>query len=440
MALNRSTLFPDLQVGQSGRLAHTLTAPDLDVGARVPGQLMFNLLTGRFPGPGAEILAEEYRYDGTAAVGDQLEATANVRALDADTATATFDCRVVNQRGDVLLDGSARVRPSKDSRQADDDGRGALFPREGHVFPGLLQKCGGLPPVVTAVVHPCDRDSLVGPIQAAARGLIVPILVGPREKIRAAADAAAVDIASFEIVDVRHSHAAAEQGAALVRAGRASAVMKGSLHTDEFMGALFSSATGIRTDRRVSHIFVMDVPAYPRPLLITDAAINISPDLETKRDIVQNAIDLAQIIGIASPKVAMLSAVETVTPKIPSTLDAAALCKMADRGQIRGGVLDGPLAFDNAVSLLAAEIKGIVSPVAGRADILVAPDMEAGNMIAKQLTYLAGADIAGIVIGLRVPVALTSRADNTQARLASCALLSLVAAAGTQWQKHRLPE
>jgi phosphotransacetylase len=257
----------------------------------------------------------------------------------------------------------------------------------------------------------------------------LPVLVGPKAKVQAAAEAAGVDIRKFELVDVPHSHAAADEGALLVRSGRVAALMKGSLHTDEFMGALVNSTTGIRTDRRVSHIFVLDVPAYPRPLLITDAAINISPDLGVKRDIVQNAIDFAQVIGIAEPKVALLSAVETVTTKMPSTLDAAALCKMAERGQISGGVLDGPLAFDNAINERAARVKGIVSPVAGQADILLAPDMEAGNMIAKQLAYLAGADIAGIVMGLRVPVALTSRADNVQARVVSCALLALTAAA-----------
>jgi phosphate butyryltransferase len=281
--------------------------------------------------------------------------------------------------------------------------------------------------VVTAVVHPCDAGSIGAILEAARLGLITPILVGPQGKIAQAA--AGQDISAFRIVDVRHSHEAASTCVALVRQGEAAMLMKGSLHTDEMMAALVHAETGLRTARRVSHAYLMDVPAYPRPLILTDAAINIAPDLPAKRDIVQNAIDLAHAMGIAEPRVAILDAVETVTAKMPSTLDAAALCKMADRGQITGGILDGPLAFDNAVSLVAARGKGIVSRVAGLADILVVPDLEAGNMLAKQLTFMAGADAAGVVLGARVPIILTSRADGPRTRIASCAVAALLARA-----------
>ena len=296
-------------------------------------------------------------------------------------------------------------------------------------FGHLLKRCEGLQPVTCAIVHPCDSDSLLGPIEAAKRGLIRPVLVGPEAKIRAVAAAQNVDLAPYRIVATEHSHDSAAQAVALARSGEVEALMKGSLHTEELMAAVVASATGLRTARRISHVFALDVPAYPRPLFVTDAAINITPDLDTKAHIVQNAIDLAHVLGIAQPKVAILAAVETVNPKMQSTLDAAALCKMTERGQIVGGLLDGPLAFDNAISEEAARTKHITSPVAGRADILLAPDLEAGNMVAKELQYLAGADSAGIVLGTRVPVVLTSRADNVRGRLASTALMALVAAA-----------
>lgn len=291
----------------------------------------------------------------------------------------------------------------------------------------LLARCAALPPIPTAVVHPCDPTAVSAAAEAAELGLITPILVGPEAKIRAAADAAGVDISAFRLEPTAHSHAAADRGVALVRAGEAMLLMKGSLHTDELMHAVLAADTGLRTARRVSHVYLMDVPRYPRPLLITDAAINIAPSLEAKRDIVQNAIDLAHVLGIATPRVAILSAIETINPKLPSTLDAAALCKMADRGQITGAVLDGPLAFDNAVSPEAAAEKNIVSPVAGQADILVVPDLVAGNILAKQLTFLAGADAAGVVVGARAPIILTSRADPESARIASCAVAVLMA-------------
>ena len=291
----------------------------------------------------------------------------------------------------------------------------------------LIAAARAVPAAKTLVVHPCDETSLRAATEAADAGLIQPILVGPAAKITAAAREHSVDISRFELVDAPHSDAAAAKAVQLVHEAKGELLMKGSLHTDELMRAVTSSATGLRTARRISHVFVMDVPTYAETLFITDAAINIAPDLDAKHDIVQNAIDLFTQIGLGKPRVAILSAVETVTTKIPSTIDAAALCKMADRGQITGGVLDGPLAFDNAIDPEAARIKGIVSPVAGRAQILVVPDLEAGNMLAKNLTFLAQADAAGIVLGARVPIILTSRANSVRTRMASCAVAALYA-------------
>lgn len=293
----------------------------------------------------------------------------------------------------------------------------------------LIAAAQEAPSAVTIVAHPCDETSLRGALEAGEKGLIVPILVGPEARIRKVAAENGLALKGHEIVDAPHSHAAAAQAVALIREGKGDLLMKGSLHTDELMREVTASATGLRTDRRISHVFVMDVPGYAETLFITDAAINIFPDLDAKRDIVQNAIDLWVTIGLGEPRVAIVSAVETVTTKIPSTIDAAALCKMAERGQITGGVLDGPLAFDNAINPEAAEIKGLTSPVAGRAQIIVVPDLEAGNMLAKNLTFLSHADAAGIVLGARVPIVLTSRADSVRSRLASCAVASLYAAA-----------
>jgi phosphate acetyltransferase len=284
-----------------------------------------------------------------------------------------------------------------------------------------------VPPATTVVAHPCDETSLRGAVEAAQIGIIVPILVGPARKISAVAEKHGIELGRYEIVDAPHSEAAAAKAVALIHEGKGELLMKGSLHTDELMREVASSKTGLRTARRISHVFIMDVPTYAETLFITDAAINIFPDLDAKRDIIQNAIDLFTQVGFGTPRVAILSAVETVTPKIPSTIDAAALCKMAERGQITGGILDGPLAFDNAVDPEAAAIKGIKSAVAGRAQILVVPDLEAGNMLAKNLTFLAKADAAGIVLGARVPIILTSRADSVRARMASCAMAVLYA-------------
>ncbi len=294
-------------------------------------------------------------------------------------------------------------------------------------FERLIEVCCELPPMVTAVVHPCDAVAIDAAVAAARLGLIRPILVGPEARIRAAARKATLELDSWPIVDVPHSHAAAEKAVELVLQGQADAVMKGSLHTDELMSAVVRRDSGLRTARRISHCFVMDVPAYEHTLIISDAAINIAPTLEEKIDIVQNAIDLAHALRFPEVRVAILSATETVTPKVPSTVEAAALCKMADRKQITGATLDGPLALDNAISLSAAEIKRIDSPVAGRANVLIVPDLEAGNMLAKSLSFMAGADAAGVVLGAKVPIILTSRADSEPARLASCAVAVLVA-------------
>ncbi|MCK6450913.1 MAG: phosphate acetyltransferase [Alphaproteobacteria bacterium] len=302
--------------------------------------------------------------------------------------------------------------------------------RRGHgAYERIIARCQGLEPIPAAVAHPCDESSLSAVVDAVAARIIAPILVGPAARIKAAAAAANLDIAAFRLVDAAHSHESAEKAVALVRAGEAEVLMKGSLHTDELMGAVVKRDTGLRTARRLSHCFIMDVPSYPKPLIITDAAINIVPTLEEKVDIVQNAIDFALALGVKRPLVAILSAVETVNPKIPSTIEAAALCKMAERGQITGGLLEGPLALDNAISEEAARIKHIESPVAGHADILLVPDLEAGNMLAKNLTFLAGADAAGIVLGARVPIILTSRADSVRTRIASCAVAALYAQA-----------
>ena len=313
--------------------------------------------------------------------------------------------------------------------QVEDGGikRSRLDRAPGSKYDRLVERAKSVSAATTLVVHPCDETSLRGATDAAEAGIIHPILVGPTSKIVAAARQHGIDISRFELIDAPHSDAAAAKAVQLIHESKGELLMKGSLHTDELMRAVASSAKGLRTARRISHVFVMDVPTYAETLFITDAAINIAPDLDAKRDIVQNAIDLYTQVGLGKPRVAILSAVETVTTKIPSTIDAAALCKMADRGQITGGILDGPLAFDNAIDPEAARIKGIVSEVAGRAQILVVPDLEAGNMLAKNLTFLAKADAAGIVLGARVPIILTSRANSVRTRMASCAVAALYA-------------
>jgi phosphate acetyltransferase len=447
--------FDEIEAGASASLTRTLSATDVDVLALVSGDvdpfhvtgngtsavhpdgttteaagaeaLIAAVLGTRLPGPGMKILRENLQFRGRIAVGDKLTATVTAKEKRAEGAEVAFACRCVNEAGEDLVTGTVTVAAPTKRVSYTEVVPPELTLRRGDAFARLYKACAGLPPVSCAVVHPCDRDSLLGPIEAARRGLITPVLVGPEEKIWATARAEGVDLGDYRVVSVPHSHAAAAKAVELARAGEVEALMKGSLHTDEILGAVVPSATGLRTSRRLSHVFVMDVPSYPRMLLITDAAVNIFPKLEEKVDIVQNAIDLARVLGIEQPKVAILSAVETVTPKLASTIEAAALCKMAERGQITGGLLDGPLAFDNAISLQAAHTKKIVSPVAGQADILLTPDLEAGNMLAKQLSYLAGAEAAGIVLGARVPIALTSRADSVRTRLASTAVMALVA-------------
>jgi phosphotransacetylase/acyl dehydratase len=446
--------FDEIEAGASASLTRTLSQTDIEVLAIVSGDvdpfhvqsngaklqrdastieaagaeaLIAAVLGTKLPGPGMTILREELRFHGRTSVGDQLTATVTAREKRREGAEVVFDCRCVNQAGNELIAGRVTVAaPTKRLKYAE-VAPPELVLRRGDAFGALFKACERLTAVKCAVVHPCDRASLLGPIEAAQRGLIVPILVGPEEKIRAVAAAEKVDLSPYRLVPAAHSHVAAAKAVELARAGEVDALMKGSLHTDELLGAVVPSATGLRTSRRISHIFVMDVPSYPRMLLITDVAVNIYPKLKEKVDIVQNAIDLAHVLGIEQPKVAILSAVETVNPEIESTLEAAALCKMADRGQITGGVLDGPLAFDNAISAQAAQTKNIRSPVAGQADILVVPDLEAGNMLAKQLCYLAGAEGAGIVLGARVPIVLTSRADSVRTRLASTAVMALYA-------------
>jgi phosphotransacetylase len=404
-------------------VAALIGSADPALASRAAATLMTRLMVTRFPGPGTRLLREDFRYAGPLVEGDLLDLSVEVSG-GGPPGALLLRCAVRREDGSAVLDGMAEVAPPAAAPLSPDTPFGTQ-PRR--MLEILLGRCRALPPVPTAVAHPCDAASLEGAVLAARHGLIAPILVGPEGRIRAAAEAAGLDLAGFELVPTEHSHASAQAAVALVTQGRAAALMKGSLHTDELLGAAIAREAGLRTERRVSHAFVMDAPLYPRLLIITDAAVNIAPDLEAKADIVRNAIRVAAAIGVALPRVALLSAVETVTPRMVSTLDAAALCKMADRGQITGGLLDGPLAFDNAVSEAAARAKGIVSGVAGRADILVVPDIESGNMLAKQLAHLGGAEGAGIVLGLRVPMALTSRSDDATSRLASAALLRLTA-------------
>jgi len=452
----RNRTFDELHLGDSASLSRTLTRADIELFAVMSGDvnpahvdedyarsdmfhkviahgmwsgaLISTVLGTQLPGPGTIYLGQSLRFLKPVGLGDTVTVTLTVARLDPEKRRVAFDCTVVNQDGQQVVTGTADViAPSEKVERPRVTLPEVHLQERSGCYRALLDAARDAPRVRTAVVHPVDAVSLLGAVEAARAGLIEPVLVGPEAKIRQAAEQANVDLSGYRLVPTPHSHAAADTAVALARAGEVQALMKGALHTDELMHAVVAKETGLRTGRRVSHVFAMDVPTYPRPLFITDAAVNIYPTLEDKRDIVQNAIDLAHALGIAAPRVAILSALETVYPKIASTLEAAALCKMADRGQITGGIVDGPMAFDLAVSEEAARTKGFVSPVAGRADILVVPDLEAGNMLAKQLEYLAGAQVAGIVLGARVPIMLTSRADGTLARLASCALAVLLA-------------
>jgi phosphate acetyltransferase len=398
---------------------------ELCVDAVAAEAIISGLLERKLPGPGTRIVSQQLEFDGSISVGDHVRATVTARRKYPESAYVLFDC-VVESAGRRVLWGTVCVEAPHRKATYSNIATPEIVLRRNDVFARLLKRCEPLAAVTCAVAHPCDRDSFLGAIEAARRNLIAPVLVGPAARIRPLAAAHGIDISNFRLVDTEHSHASAAAAVALARNGEVETLMKGSLHTDEIMAAVIASQSGLRTERRVSHVFVMDVPAYDRMLFVTDAAINIEPTLAEKRDIAQNAIDLARSLGVEVPKIAILSAVETVNPDIRSTIDAAALCKMADRGQIRGAILDGPLAFDNAISEFAARTKSIQSPVAGKADILLVPNIEAGNMLAKQLQYFAGADSAGIVVGARVPVILTSRADNVRMRIGSAAVAKLV--------------
>ncbi|PNQ03422.1 bifunctional enoyl-CoA hydratase/phosphate acetyltransferase [Sphingobium sp. SA916] len=452
--------FDEIEPGETASLTRTLTERDIQLFALVSGDvnpahldadyaatdlfrrviahgmwgggLISAVLGTELPGPGAIYLSQSLRFTRPVGLGDTITASVTVVEKRPEHGVVLFDCRCVNQAGEDVITGQAEVKAPTQKVRRPRTALPEVHLRDHDGYRRLMELTtnGGAEP--TAVAHPCSSAALLAAIEAAEAGLIEPILVGPEARIRTIAEEAGKDISGFRLVAADHSHDAAAKAVALVRSGEARLLMKGSLHTDELMGAVVPSATGLRTERRISHAYLMDVPDHPTPLIITDAAINIAPTLDEKADIIRNAIDLAHVIGIEEPKVAILAAVETVNPDMQSTLDAAALCKMADRGQISGGLLDGPLAFDNAISEAAAKEKGIVSPVAGKAEILVVPNLEAGNMLAKQLTFLGDADAAGIVLGARVPIILTSRADSLRTRLASCAVAVLLARAATK--------
>jgi len=390
------------------------------------GALISTVLGTQFPGPGTIYIDQTLHFSRPVGLGDTITVRLTATRKFDHNHHIVFDCLCTNQDGQKVISGTAEVlAPTEKIKRARIEMPEVTFLDREARYQHLLARTKDMPPALMAVAHPCDAESLRGVIKAAEADLIVPILIGPEQKIRAIAREHDCNLASMQIIDVAHSHDAAAKAVALVREGRAEALMKGSLHTDELMAEVVA-ANGLRTERRISHVFIANVPTYPRELLITDAAVNIDPSLDDKVDIVQNAIDLAHVLGVPEPKVAILAAVETVTAKMRATIDAGSLCKMADRGQITGGILDGPLAFDNAVSIVAAKTKGIRSAVAGRADILVVPDLESGNMLAKQLEYLADALLAGVVVGASVPIVLTSRADSAEARAASCAIALLM--------------
>ena len=453
--LVENVTFEEIRLGQSAHLLRTLTLADIQAFAAVSGDtnpahldaayandtlfhgviahgmwggaLISALLGTQFPGPGTIYLEQVLHFTKPVHIGDTLTVTATVVSKDDAKKSIELDCQVLNQKGARVLHGTARVlAPTQKVRLPKVQAPLIqLFDPEAR-FKELLARSAGMPAVRCAVVHPCDAESLTGAMDAARHGLIIPVLIGPELRLRHLAQEAGIDLTGVELVWVAHSHEAAEKAAEMAAKGEVEVLMKGSLHTDELIHAVLAQPK-LRTGRRMSHVFRFDVPLYAKPLLITDAALNIRPTLLEKVDIAQNAIDFARLMGVPTPKVAILSAVETVNPNIPSTIDAAALCKMADRGQITNALLDGPLAFDNAISVRAAQIKHIESKVAGDADILLVPDLESGNMLAKQLEYLGGASGAGLVLGSRVPIALTSRADGPMNRVASALLAQLAA-------------
>jgi phosphate acetyltransferase len=446
--------FDEITPGETASLTRTLSRADIELFAVMSGDVnpahvdeeyahsdMFHaiiahgmwgaslisaLMGTKLPGPGAIYLEQTLRFRHPVLVGDTI--TASVTALDKEPQRKriSLDCRCVNQRGEVVIDGTAKmIAPTEKIRRLRVTLPTVRLYEHGVLFRELVDKATAFGPIRVAVVHPVNRDSILGAVQTAQAGLIIPVLVGPEDRIRAAAADNDLDIGALEMVATEHSHEAASTAVALARSRQVDAVLQGSLHTGELMQPALAAGTGLATDRRMSHVFVMEVPAYPRLLFITDAALNADPDLAAKRDIVQNAIDLAHAVSGPAPKVAILSAVETVNPALRSSLDAAALAKMAERGQIIGGVVDGPLAFDDAVSPAAARVNGIASPVAGEADILVVPDLESGNMLAKQLDSLGDSQAAGIVLGARVPILLTGRAAPPE-HIAACAIAVLM--------------
>jgi phosphate acetyltransferase len=452
----RNVTYEEIRVGEEANVIRTVTADDLALFAVVSGNVnprhideayareqgdgrlvapamlgaavVSAVLGNRLPGPGTIYRRQELRFERPLYVGDQLKVYLQVTEKRPHN-VVEFDCLGVNQAGERIFFGVAEVvAPDRSIEMS-----ATLLPDVQLIrhakFRDLINRCKQLPPVRTAVAHPCDESAIQAVCRAAEDGLIAPVLVGPREKIRAAAQRASVDCSSFELVEAAHSHESAAAAVDLVKRGEAEMLMKGSLHTDELMAAVVAREAGLRTARRISHCFVMDLPTYDELLIVTDAAINIAPTLDEKVDIAQNAIDLALALGITPVRMAVLSAVETINARMPSTLEAAALCKMADRGQIHGALLDGPLALDNAINLHAARLKKIDSPVAGRANVLLVPDLNAGNMLAKSLSFLADADAAGIVLGARIPIVLTSRADSVEAKQTSCAVGALMAAA-----------
>jgi phosphate butyryltransferase len=447
--------FDELKIGDTASLSHTVTQRDIDLFATVTGDVnpahvdaayaqtdMFHhiiihgmwgaglisaVLGTKLPGPGTIYLGQDLRFRHPVNIGDTITATLTVTEKKPEKGDVILDCVCTNQDGKAVITGTATTRaPTEKIRRRRMELPEVIVGRHDALHAILAHASGGAP-VATAVVYPVDAISLAAAVDAAAAGLITPVLIGPGAKIRDVAKAAALDIGGLRVMEAPDAATAAAQAVALARSGEVALLMKGDLHTDILMHEVVATTTGLRTRRVISHVYLMDVPGYPRPLLVTDAAINITPNLAEKAGILQNAIDLAHVIGIAQPRAAILAAVETVSAKLPSTLDAAALCKMAERGQITGALLDGPLAFDNAVSEAAAAEKGIVSQVAGKADILLVPDLEAGNMLAKQLTFLSGAEAAGVVLGALVPIILTSRADSARTRQASCALAVLMA-------------
>ena len=449
--------FDEINVGDTASLEHVLTKEDIALFANLSGDassghfnqgvmrgnplhqvvahgmwgatFLSTILETKLPGPGTVYLNQTLNFAHPVALGDKITTRIKVKSKNIENKQIEFDCKVVNQLGNVVLSGVATVvAPIKRIFCEKAELPKLVFKdSESGLYSLLKGTSKNLAPLITAVVHPVDELSIVGAVKAAEDNIIKPILIGPRQKIIDAADKAKVDISQFEIVATEHSHEAAEVAVQLAKTGKVEALMKGKLHTDELMHAVVNKVTGIRTERRMSHVFAMEVENYPKPLFLTDAAINLFPDLPVKIDIVQNAIDLFRGMGFGIPKVAIVSAVETVNPQIPSTIDAATISKMADRGQIIGGIVDGPLAFDNAISKESAKVKGIVSKVAGDADIIVVPDIEAGNLLYKQMTYLSGMEAAGIVMGARVPIILTSRGSDEISRKASCMMALIYA-------------